>query len=661
MALPATGVLEIRSGGSSTNGGGFVAGGAGTDWSQQNAAQYSVTDGVAAGTTTLTSATAAFGTDVVDNYVYVQGGTGSITAGWSRIVSRTSATAIVVDRSTGLTAGTGVTLKIGGALASLANLSSSNLVAGNTVYIKTTSGYTTAATITLSIAGGDGTPIQYVGYTTTRGDGGQAVVTSTNAAATSLISATGARATFKNITADGASLSLRAFSASGTNVHFENCWGKGATQYGFRSAGTGIYWRRCLATGNGSSGGHAGFVVDAGTGLADRCVSRDNGGNGFSSLTAGQLTTIDCIAHGNTLSGWISNDTQSELFALNCTSYGNTLDGVRFAAASTFEGSTFRDCIFYGNAGYGMRSITTDYSGVAAWISRLENNAFGANTLGARFQVPTGAADITLTQDPFADAASDDFALNMIEGGGLALRAAGVPGGFGLLSTPEPSVGMSDVGAVPSGGSTSSSTGLGTMRGLWYELVGEKDTDVVPFTVCDMYLQRGLEELNRLVRYHYTDDATAITLVAATQEYALPAACNQLVFVTWRGQELKKSSVDQWRSQGEPWQQQSGEPREWAMYGEKLVIFPTPTVEAVAADPNPVLRYGSNPPDIGTAGPEQLREQDYPIPVYHGVALWSASYPDSAAAQMRLQYYEALFDKETGKISEYYSARSVTR
>src|SRR3954469_9556272 len=113
MALSSSTVYQVRPGGADTNGGGFVTGASGTDWSKQDAAQYSVTDGVAAGSTTLTSVTAAFGTDVVGNLIYVSGGTGSITAGWYQIISRTNATTIVVDRSTGLTAGTGVTLKIG--------------------------------------------------------------------------------------------------------------------------------------------------------------------------------------------------------------------------------------------------------------------------------------------------------------------------------------------------------------------------------------------------------------------------------------------------------------------------------------------------------------------------------------------------------------------
>ena len=85
MAIGAACVWEVRTTGNDTNGGGYAGGG--TDWSQQDSAQYSVTDGVTAGTTTITSATANFGTDVVGNVMYVQGGTGSVTAGWYQIIS----------------------------------------------------------------------------------------------------------------------------------------------------------------------------------------------------------------------------------------------------------------------------------------------------------------------------------------------------------------------------------------------------------------------------------------------------------------------------------------------------------------------------------------------------------------------------------------------
>jgi hypothetical protein len=666
MSLASTTVFEVRSDGTSTAGGGFNPSrvNAGTDRSQQAAVQQAYTDLAidAADTTLISSAAHPFSSADIGNLINLTGGVG-FTTGRCEITSVDGSSRAVLDRSAGTGGSTGGTGNLGGALDGLATVASL-VVAGNTTYVRAGSGYTSAATITLSRDSSDNLACVYEGYTTTRGDGGLATITSTNAAATSLISVTGKGSILKNLKGDGASLSQRVFNAADVTVTFDNCYALGGTKYGFRGASTQSIFRRCLATGNGASGGDAGFSADTGTALFDRCVSRGNAGNGFSSLTAGVATCLNCIASGNTLSGFQSNDNESVIRVLNCTSYLNTLDGLRFAAVSTFVGVFVRNSIFAGNAGYGIRSISTDYN-LSMFATLFENNAFWNNTLGARYQVPTGADDITLTADPFAARTNSDFSLNLVEGGGLELRTAGVPSGFGLRAIPETSVGYEDIGAVPSGGATSSSDtaspGLGTMRSLWRELTGEKDTTVVPNAVVDIYLQRGLEELNRLVRYHFTDDDSNVTLVAGTQEYSLPAACNQVVFVTWRGQELKKSSVDEWRSKGVAWQQQSGEPREWAMYGDKLVFFPTPNAEAVAADPNPVVRYVSNPSDIGTSGPEQLRSGDYALPVYHGVVLWSASYPDSAAAQGRLAFYEGLFDKEAGKCLEYYSARLVTR
>ena len=99
MALAAACVWEVRTTGASTNGGGFKTGASGTDWSQQATAQYAVADGVTNGTTTITSATANFGTDVVGNLIYVSGGTGSITADWYEITATTSSDAWWVEAS----------------------------------------------------------------------------------------------------------------------------------------------------------------------------------------------------------------------------------------------------------------------------------------------------------------------------------------------------------------------------------------------------------------------------------------------------------------------------------------------------------------------------------------------------------------------------------
>ena len=90
MALSAATVLEVRvagAGSADTNGGGFVAGASGTDWSQQDAVKYPLSNGSATSGSAVIGTTSATA-DMVGNLAYVAGGTGSIAAGWYQIASR---------------------------------------------------------------------------------------------------------------------------------------------------------------------------------------------------------------------------------------------------------------------------------------------------------------------------------------------------------------------------------------------------------------------------------------------------------------------------------------------------------------------------------------------------------------------------------------------
>src|SRR5260370_35258687 len=75
MAISAGTAWEVRTGGSDSNGGLFTAGqaGAGTDYSQQDAAQLSLTDVVTDGTTTVTSLTGGFAAAMIGNGITFPG------------------------------------------------------------------------------------------------------------------------------------------------------------------------------------------------------------------------------------------------------------------------------------------------------------------------------------------------------------------------------------------------------------------------------------------------------------------------------------------------------------------------------------------------------------------------------------------------------------
>lgn len=414
MALSANTVFEVRTTGNDTNGGGWVTGTSGTDWSQQDAAQYAVTDGVTAGTTTITSATANFGTDVVGNVMYVAGGTGAVVATWYQIISRTNATTVVVDRSTGLTAGTGVTLNIGGAFASPGVLSNANLlgasVASQRVWIK--SGTYTLTTATdgpsgpLLISGFD-TGVTLEGYQTTRGD----------RAARPLI---------------------HAGSVTGISNH--------VIRFGGQRCGNVINMEYDANNGTGNTGGFGSAL------LFYRCVVRNvsvTNGVGFTAASALRCASINCnngyatsvcyycIADG-CVNGWGQASSGAFNIAMNCTGTGfamqssrhsnsiaySCLNGFNQAAGAAAGAPICVNNIAYGCTQYGYRTDAT-----RALITI--NCAGGSNTSGNSLNTLDDNL-IVLTADPFTNAAADDFSTNTTAGGGALLRAAGINWGDGF-------------------------------------------------------------------------------------------------------------------------------------------------------------------------------------------------------------------------------------
>lgn len=411
MALSANTVWELRTGGADTNGGGFVTGASGTDHSQQDAAQYSVTDGVTAGTTTITSATANFGTDVVGNIIYVQGGTGSVAANWYQITARTDASTITVDRSTGLTAGTGVTLKIGGALATPGGLGAvltAVAVSGMRAWIK--AGTYTLSSSTPNVSGGPlSTPASAVslmisGYNATRGDL-DAVTLITNKPVIDAGSIGSITMFDGNSSSNpGSVVSSLVFdgnkSAASTVVGVDidnrwtavNCHVRDCDGIGFDGSGTAM---GCEAMGNNSHG----FDI-----ASRDCSAHHNGGNGFNRGNDAEL--VNALSYRNTGDGAVMGVRAN---CKSCTFAFNGGDGLDAGAGSCHA----IDVIAYGNGAFGIRDCEV-----------LINCATGSNTSGRSTNNLFDLSPLLLTSDPFEDSDADDYRLNNTAGGGAELRGA---------------------------------------------------------------------------------------------------------------------------------------------------------------------------------------------------------------------------------------------
>jgi hypothetical protein len=427
MSISANTVFEVRQGGSDTNGGGFVTGASGTDWSQQNAAQYAVTDGVTNGTTTVTSATANFGTDVVGNIVYIAGGTGSVVGSWYQIVSRTNATTIVVDRTTGLTAGTGVTINIGGALASVgtaaAAVTAGGGVAGVTVFMQYAATPYAITSATTNISGGCVLPpsnTYWIGYDASRtkypAPGGNRPTFQLGSGVTPAVIFTGTNNVYnlQNVILDCNNQALsRAGLMSGEYYYVKainGIWNTTGGPLQDNSAGRAIL---CEVSGCTVTGGAAALRF---SGSIFYCVVHDNS---VAANTAAILynSAVGCIAYNNTTGHAFGGNGVT----MNCVSYNNGQGG--FFPGN--GGGAYINCIAENNGTFGWAGGTSRYSllNCASY-----NNTSGRSSAGTGALFDIGA--ITGSGSFFTNAAAADFTLNNTAGAGALARGTGFPSTF---------------------------------------------------------------------------------------------------------------------------------------------------------------------------------------------------------------------------------------
>lgn len=434
MAISADSVFEVRTAGADTNGGGFVTGATGTDFSQQDAkntvgSNISTVDVVAVGTAVLTSATAAFTAAIVGNIIYLQGGTGALAAGWYQVTVFTNATTITVDRV--VAAGTGITMNIGGALASLGQAGGANLVSGNVIYVK--AGTYTISSASTNISGGcfaSSLAILIIhGYQTVREDyGTEPLLQAAGIATFIIISNTGSNASVANISADGAGLaSSRGFVIRGFafKCNALNCTNSGFVQ------NTAAFFSRCTATGCSTN---AAFI----NGSYNNCVAYNNTTIGFSMSSSG-ISLIRCIADSNSGAASDGFVTTGETTFSNCVAYNNGRDGIRVNE----DACNVNNCIVESNGAIGINLVSNSSS-----VFIAQNATFGNVTSG--IDSGTGKGNILMnnvvgTSTFFTNAAGQDFSLNNVAGGGAAARDAAYPGVLPVGGT-----GFLDIGALQS-------------------------------------------------------------------------------------------------------------------------------------------------------------------------------------------------------------------
>lgn len=472
MALSPSTVWETRGTGgigpgNDNNGGGINALTVVTDYSQQNAAQLTLTDLATTGVvTTLTSVTGGFTAAMVGNLIHIVSGT-NFTAGFYEITVVTNTNTVTLDRAPTSAAGVAGTGSVGGALATLTAVAPV-AVASNKIYCN--GAFTTTASIAFAQSStpssATGWAVRVIGYGAVRNDSGHATLTLTANTGITVINMSGVGIWVENLDVDCGSFGTSTAFSVGTHSMTRRCKAANFTTLGFNVTGGNDAIVECEATGGGS-GATAGINMAASvSNYVTRCYVHDNACPGIN-LNNNTGASFNLVTNNTGASSDGIRFTGTGNSIHNNTCHGNGGDGIK-GSGGNMLGDLVKNNLLTNNGGFGITMTSGNWPSDFAYDGNAYGGGASANTGGTRNHMnsdATGAGqvnpylnpkDVILSASPYVGPTSGgtaNFGLNNTAGGGAAVRGKGAPGPFpGITAT----VGSLDMGAVQSGPSGSS-------------------------------------------------------------------------------------------------------------------------------------------------------------------------------------------------------------
>lgn len=440
MALSNATVLEVRTTGSDNNGGGFVTGASGTDFSQQAAAQFALTGVTTAAANAILLTTSA-ATTMVGNLANIISGTNFI-AGSYQILSVVAGVSITVDRNCTSAAGALGVVNIGGAFATIGKAAALMVSTGLHAYVGNTATYSISTGISTPSGNSPALGIcRIIGYNIVRGDGGRPTI-QTTAAITAYTDANGFR--LENFIIDCNATGTNGVAITGNYGAVFNCIIKAALNFGANISGngSGLYQTQVTTCAGATNSAAVVLGLSGGSGWRVRnCYINANTTAGISIIGTYAAITGNIIASntGASSDGILISAAYSAVATLitNNVFYANGRDGYR--STGNYEISEISNNIFVNNVGIGLN--TSAMTPVISDVLIHHNAYFGNGT--ARSGNNAGTGDVTLTGVPFTNAGSGDFSLNNTASQGAALRSVGYPGVMVGGGT-----GYQDIGAI---------------------------------------------------------------------------------------------------------------------------------------------------------------------------------------------------------------------
>ena len=446
-ALPNSTVYNVHHAGSNNNGGCYITGSTGTDFSNQDAAQYTFTTLTSANGTTnpsiVASVSHSFVATDVGNCLHVTAGT-NWTQGFYRIVS-VLAGAATLDRQVGAAAAlTNGTFAVGGALATLPSLITQLAACGGcTANVKGDAVYTTAIQVAFAFTGSPGQQVS--GFTTTPGDGGTFTIQATAGIGGSpLVNLTG-QGVLRNVVLDLnnqtplAGLTINANSYA-ENVEVKNA-GEQRQQFQLNNNSLGCSFCQAHDVA-GNTLGIALVNFGAAGGRCNQCTIYNVTGTGtfVFNMPAGQCTY--CVIAGVTGAGsagfkivpsaGVATPVVDHSIVYNLN--GDAVQITDVSNVGTVTNSVFDTVVNGINNTSGTTLRSGDFPNDCNFTFNISGTAYLNVTAGAHSQA--------LGTDPFVSPGTRNFVLNNTAGGGSVVTNGGCPASLpGVTGTGFPSGG----------------------------------------------------------------------------------------------------------------------------------------------------------------------------------------------------------------------------
>lgn len=434
----------------------------GTDYSQQDAAQLTLTDIVCTNSSyRITSATGGFTPAMVGNIIQLQG----TNAGFYEMLSYESSNSAFLDRN--LSAQTGTTGNLGGALGLYSASVASCQVAGNKVYIKSGtytlpssgngSGGLTFANISVTPnIGNNAQPLHLIGYASSRSDLGissgsdnRPIITLTSSAVNppSLIKFNNSGAYIDNLILDCNSVSNSTgitFASSAGKI--ENCKVANFTLYGMNLTSS----SSCIVIGSEVTGGVSGAT--AGIYSSSNPITLFGNsihGNACVGVRVAGVYMFNNFIYSNTgsTSDGVFQHSNTQMVIIGNTIHNNGQYGINMTVSSNNPGHLVKNNLITSNGKHGL-ALAAAAPGVPMSIL-FDNNAyynnFSSTALASQilYSNNQGVSNVSswvsndkiLTSTPYANEGSGDYTPNTTPLSGQSLRGYGYPTKLPSLST----------------------------------------------------------------------------------------------------------------------------------------------------------------------------------------------------------------------------------